>query len=417
MALKLSDLVKRSIEKGYGVAYSGEIEKPWSKGNGLANESKYEHSESTPNGQNHVTLKKNGDNQTDNQTSNKLVANYKQTSNKLVTNSNKKNINHEHSDDIENNKSVINYEQIDKETSISKDKIYIYLQSLSGIQLLIFNKILSVKVKVNKEYHVQVNTTVLAVELGLSANVLRVSIVRIVAKKLLIRESGVEGRNGYSHFKIPNIVLKLKDEIDQIKNFPKEDNNNNNIIITIIENNENKKNTSCELLKKTSSEQSWWDKLNLTPIEEYGFKHTQFKQLDGMTNFDIVQESINHFGWGLENNIKNAKYKENPSRILLAVLKKGSAWIEDGYKDPQEIAMEKIIENRKKNLERKKQLEKNLYQVTFEEWMASLKQDDVNKIIQPKGTDDITPKEIKLNLYFKNNIWSEIKSKSLESIV
>ena len=273
---------------------------------------------------------------------------------------------------------------------------------------------LSIKNKVNKEYYVQVNTTNLAAELGLSTNILRVSISRLVNKKLLVREPGFMGRNGASNFKFQNSILKYKDEIDQVRKNSIENiynNNNINIITTNLLQTSIKKNSQPED-QNTNSNDNWWDTLNLLPLEEYGFKHAQFKQLDELNSPEVIQESINHFGWGLRYNTKNEKYKDNPSRILLSVLKRGGAWIEDGYKDPHELAMEQLIEIKKRGVERKKKLEEEIYLLALDEWIESLNPDELEKIAPRKKGVDITPQRSKLSIFFKENIWN-IKKREL----
>jgi hypothetical protein len=281
MALKLSDLVKKSIEKGYG-AKNNNIEKPWTQGNisavdvnqnsGVKNNIKLE-----PKSLNHLATQFT----TDIENNDFRRANHSFSDN-ASSNRNENVISNEN----DNNKSM-QLDLSDNEIICKrKDKIYLSLQKLSGIQLLIFNKILSVKFKSNKEYYSQINTTDLAKDLGLSVNVLRVSLVRIIDKNLLIREPGFVGRNGSTNFKIPSLILKYKDELDQTKKFSSETSitNNSNLNIDLHRNKE----TSFEL-NTITSENKWWNDLNLTPLEEYGFKHAQFKQLDGMSKPEIIQ--------------------------------------------------------------------------------------------------------------------------------
>ena len=353
MALKLSDLVKKSIEKGYG-SKDNKIEKPWTQGN-LSNknlknddaaitkrkpdETKKHTSKNNnlPDKQiivnsiddsinNVVTKIKYSDNKSDNN----VVTQLQHTDNMIIS---LQNSNNESSNKIEtkpqdngneyDNNIETKERSFDNEGIHSIDKTYLNVQTLSGIQLMIFNKMLNIKNKINKEYYVQVNTTSLATELGLSVNILRVSIGRIIEKKILVREQGFMGRNGASNFKIPNTVIKYKEEIEQTKKLFNEHKMVNNSSSNIEKDSQIKNTLSQEAFVKNSQDTNWWNKLNLSPIEDYGFKHAQFKQLDGLNNPEVVQESINHFGWGLKNNNKNEKYKENPSRILLSVLKKG----------------------------------------------------------------------------------------------
>lgn len=469
MALKLSDLVKKSIEKGYG-SINLASEKPWSQGSipdpSTNRATPSEHIEPSQPGENDkntsniktiklqhsdndisnnvLTKSQHSDNDidnnvpaksqhSDNSNSNNVSTKSEYSDNNIVTHSlesdNKRSNSQkmgicESGNNIEtktqqtNNKLATKEQQTDnnvgtnkqiyyQESIRKKDKTYLNIQSLSGFQLIIFDKILSMKIRVNKDYFTRLNTTSLARELNIDTRILRVSINRLEKKNILIREPGFMGRNGVCNFRIPSNVLKFKEELDQANvNFSESSNiyNNSNIITTITNERKN------EVLVTDTSENNWWDKLNITAIEEYGFKLSQFKQLNGVTKFEIVQESINHFGWGLKYNPKNSKYKENPSRVLFSVLKRGEAWIEDGYRDPQEIALEKILAIKKANMERKNKIEEDLYSVSLQEWIDSLSPSEREKLVlnsQRKG--DIGPPKAKLSHYFRENIWPSKK--------
>lgn len=488
MALKLSDLVKKSIEKGYG-SINLASEKPWSQGsipdpstNGTIPSEHIETVQSGENDKNPSNIKTIKLQQSDNNISNNVLTKLQHSNNDIDNNvptklqhsdnSNSNNVSTkpEYSDNnivtnslesdnessnsqkkeickngnnVEtraqqtNNNVVAKEQQTDnrksnnietktqqtdnnvgtnrqiyyQESIRKKDKTYLNIQSLSGFQLIIFDKILSMKIRVNKDYFTRLNTTSLARELNIDIRILRVSINRLEKKNILIREPGFMGRNGVCNFRIPSNVLKFKEELDQVNvNFSESPNiyNNSNIITTIT--NERKK----EVLVTDASENNWWDKLNINAIEEYGFKLSQFKQLDGVSKFEIVQESINHFGWGLKYNPKNSKYKDNPSRVLFSVLKRGEAWIEDGYRDPQEIALEKILASKKANIERKNKIEEDLYSVSLQEWIDSLSPSEREKLVlnsQRKG--DLGPPKAKLSHYFRENIWPIKKSEYL----
>ncbi len=421
MALKLSDLVKKSVEKGYG-SINNIYEKPWSHGSISIKHVKLADTEQPSDKPTHgkaessnnvVTKYQQSDNessnnvptkyqQSDNESSNNVVTKYQQSDNESSNNVPTK---YQQSDNESSNNVVTKTPQDNEIASRKKDQTYQNLQTLSGIQLVIFNKVLDLKNKTNKEYSAQINTTRLALDLGMSVNILRVSLARIVNKNLLLREHGYMGRNGSCNFKITSTILKFKEEIDQIKKISSElDIYNNNIITITTVNEGSKKTLSTNQSDQSSLDKQWWDKLNIFPVEEYGFKHTQFKQLDGLTSFEIVQESINHFGWGLKNNTKNAKYKENPSRILLSILKKGSAWIEDGYRDPQELAMEEILASKKRIADRKKKLEEEIYSEELNGWIESLTPEEIEVIAPRKKTGNLTPQRVVLSTYYTQKI-------------
>ncbi len=106
------------------------------------------------------------------------------------------------------------------------NKIYYYVQNLSGIQLTLMHYIWSVKFQDNKRYYAYLNTNTAALESGIGTDKLRISLRRIESKNILIRESGVMGRHGFSIFYIPNDVIRFFDQCHLNKS-----ENKNNITI------------------------------------------------------------------------------------------------------------------------------------------------------------------------------------------
>ena len=162
--------------------------------------------------------------------------------------------------------------------------------------------------------------------------------------------------------------------------------------------------------KKKELPEIWLD-INFESLKEIGFSITQLKQLYSK-NFntpEIIQESINHFAYGLENNPKIRQYPE-PLNVLMGVLRKGQAWVEPKYQSPQEIAQRELIERKKAERERLKQLEEDAYKLALEEWQETLTAEQLEEIAPPKkGRGDFMPQHVKLSVYFRENIWSDKK--------
>lgn len=150
-----------------------------------------------------------------------------------------------------------------------------------------------------------------------------------------------------------------------------------------------------------------WDEIDTSPLDSIGFNKKHLLQVKNKSSTDIVQESINHFAYSLQYNKKTKEYP-NPLATLMAVLKRGEAWIEPNYQSPQELAQLKILESKKAELERKKALEDEFYKLAFDEWFNSLNEDEIKDLApdnRKKG--DFVPPVSKLNVYFKDNIWPE----------
>ncbi len=152
-----------------------------------------------------------------------------------------------------------------------------------------------------------------------------------------------------------------------------------------------------------------WRNVDISPLEHIGLTHKHLLQLKN-NQPDIVQESINHFAYGLKYNPRSKKYDE-PLSVLIGVLRKGEAWVEVNYRSLSEIAQQELIERKKAEKERLIKLEEEAYKLAFDEWIVSLEKDDIEKITSNnKKPGDIMPQKVKLNLFFKENIWASRKA-------
>ncbi len=154
---------------------------------------------------------------------------------------------------------------------------------------------------------------------------------------------------------------------------------------------------------------SAWGNVDITLLEKINFNNKHLLQLKSKTTPEIVQESIKHFSFALENNAK-AKAYANPIATFIAVMKRGEAWIEPNYRSPQELAQQKFLENKRMELERKQKLEEEAYKLSLIEWQQSLKPEEIENIApNKKASGDVTPQPVKLSMYFKENIWPQKK--------
>lgn len=150
-----------------------------------------------------------------------------------------------------------------------------------------------------------------------------------------------------------------------------------------------------------------WDSIDFSSLENIGFTKKHLLQIKSKTTPEIVQESINHFSYSLKFNKKTQGYP-SPIATLISVLKRGEVWIEPNYQSPQELAQLKILELKKAEIERKKRVEEELYQMAFDEWQQDLTLEQT-EVIAPdlRKRGDITPPNAKLKIYFKEKIWPE----------
>ena len=234
----------------------------------------------------------------------------------------------------------------------------------------------------------------------------KTSIQRLVAKSLIIREKGKTGRGGFYTFRITEIIRNSSIEYKRmigIENHLEIKRESNSPQLETI--------SPSRTYKKNSTLPPEWEEINISPLEDIGFNHNHLMDIyePGLSDMQMVQDSIMHFAYGIE--YEKDKYKQYTDllNVLIGRLRKGKPWYEQSYRSPQELAQIKFLENKKAELERKKIFEEESYKLAFNEWQQDLTITQIEQIA-PKGKGDITPQPAKLSIYFKENIWPSKKA-------
>ena len=91
----------------------------------------------------------------------------------------------------------------------------------------------------------------------------------------------------------------------------------------------------------------------------------------------------------------------------MGVLRKGEAWVESQYESPQVIAQRNLLERKAKKQATLKQLRESAYKLAFEHWQASQSEEAKQTVIDrvSKGRKDIRPRLVRLEHYFREQIW------------
>lgn len=237
----------------------------------------------------------------------------------------------------------------------------------------------------------------LAKQTGLEGKTIYTAIYRLERqKKLIIRQKGKEGSGGSSRFMfasedIKNQILCSRDKIIS-----------NQLNVSSIDN--------------TTNVGIGWGEVNIDLLSEIGFNQKHVLQLRNYSTPQIVQESIRHFAFGLQNNAKTQSYKD-PIAVLVGVLRKGEAWIESAYKSPQEIAIEKLLAQKKAENIRLQQLDERLQDEYFVEWSKNLTEEQTkaiigDKVIGPKSLQEKSKTGL-LKEHFQVNEWAKLKKSIL----
>lgn len=314
---------------------------------------------------------------------------------------------------------IANRQQLDN--SLNPASLQNRVAKLSGIQRRILDFVVDICSARETLETGPIETKILSQHIKTTYGSTKISINRLIEKRFLTRKEGRTARGGYINLGLPdevkNVVISLREKHQrhlnpiELVNFIR-DKLDNNIDNNDVYNSSNYNNITTTKRNVIPKE---WENVNYEVLSEIGFSKTQLKQLVDKTDPEIVQESIHHFAYGLQHNAKMKKY-ENPLNVLMGVLRKGQAWVEPNYQSPQEIAQQQLIEQKKAERDRLKKLEEEAYHLALSEWRDSLSQEELEKIApNKKDRADIMPQEVKISIFFKENIWPEKKKEYLIS--
>ncbi|HAT6979781.1 TPA: hypothetical protein KKW74_002720 [Legionella pneumophila] len=301
--------------------------------------------------------------------------------------------------------------QID--STIDATSLYNRILRLTGIQKSILNFITDVCTVRNSLETGPIETITIATLSKTTIGTVKTSLNRLIKNGLVIRNIGKKARMGYLNLgltkEVLDTILEQRQKYNHISNSAEFitafryqlDNNVPNSSNNIL------KNTTTKKIEITIPEE--WQKIDFESLSHIGFSKTQIKQLVERNDPDVVQESINHFAYGLDNNPKYKKY-EDPLTVLMGVLRKGQGWFEKDYRSPKEIAMQQLLEMRKAQAERQKQIEEETFKWALNNWQENMSSEEIEKIAPiNRKNGDITPQPAKLSLYFKENVWPKLK--------
>lgn len=318
-------------------------------------------------------------------------------------------------DNYKTTEQITNGYQID--IALDPTSLYHQIMKLSGIQKNILDFIIDFCTFRHSLETGPIETQVLSTHAKTSPGVTKISIKRLIDKGFIIRQKGKQAKGGYINLSLTSEIYNAV--IEQRKKFNNVCNPSDfiNSIRHQLDNKELYNSSSIYNKNITTNNQGVlpkeWMEVNFESLIDIGFGKTQLKQLVGKNEPSIVQESIDHFAYGLEYNPKFKKY-EDPLNVLMGVLRKHEGWFEKGYRSPKEIAQQKLLEIKKAEMERKKEMEDDAYKLAFQNWQQALTTDELENIAPAKKTSgQIMPQSAKLSLHFKDKVWPTLKTEYL----
>lgn len=341
-------------------------------------------------------------NEIDNKTSNYKGTTNKQTGYKQVTHL-KQPDNHK----ITKGKQQNNNSENNTDNTFGIHYLVEAIKKLSGIQKHIFLYIINLC----SARGVLDTGNVLALDLANAGNCsiesAKTSLNRLIEKHLIIRHQGKACRGGHMVLGINNEIQSAAIQAQQalfnplklnhLDNNTGNNSNNNSYYSSSIYNNK----TTTTILPLE------WKNIKFDSLQSIGFSETQIRQLmDSQTTTpEIVQNSINHFSFALENKEKVKNYHE-PLNVLMGVLRKGQNWHEPDYISPQELSLQNILKEKRKRKEKMETMIKELSDIEFPLWRKSLSPAEIKNIIPEEMLQaNIAPAiSATLRSYFTDNV-------------
>ncbi|CAM4396019.1 MAG: hypothetical protein LEGION0398_MBIBDBAK_00188 [Legionellaceae bacterium] len=300
----------------------------------------------------------------------------------------------------------------------TKKIIFHKISMLTGLQkdilFLIYNECQNSRSKITEPLTVEYISSALNIRVGS----IKTTIKRLMDKCFLNRVEFKNGRGGWAKYELPDNTYR---EILQLETEQKLYINRTQSLHKLNTQNNTKHDTSTysssilNLNKKTNTTglPDEWKDIDCEPISHIGFSRTQLLQLyeKNLNLPEVVQESIYHFAFGLENNSKIKEYAE-PLNVFMGVLRKGGAWIESNYESPQKRAMRELLDRKEKERQEMEALENRLKDVEFRNWLGTVAEEVMNEIVPKQFMNMKEAREGCLKKYFEDNIWA-IKKQSL----
>ena len=246
---------------------------------------------------------------------------------------------------------------------------------------------------------------------GTSRNGMETAIKRLRKKELLSREKGKTGKNGLICLTlseaVKNAAIKYMHAYQSEQAFF----NQSSIRVQNLQENRvqlgfNNPVYSSSKRNITTALPDEWKKINFSPLESIGFTEQHLLDIFSANILDatVVQESIHHFAFGLEEG-RHKQYSD-PLKVFIGRVRKGSAWIESNYESPKDRALKALYERKKAEKEKRDAMINEFIEIDFPEWRKKLSKEEIKEIVPAEILSvNLAPAVTSaLRTYFVNNV-------------
>ena len=229
-----------------------------------------------------------------------------------------------------------------------------------------------------------------------SPDIAKTAIKRLIKKGLIKRKIGVKGWHGFMIFSIENKTLNLTKNLEILNS-----SSSSNIY--------NKTTTTDTDESKQHPLYPNWQSLDIEPLVSIGFTVAHLSQIASQNKLQpqLVQDSIYAFAFDLQKNNKAKSIKGDPINFFMGILRNARVYtFPSNYESPQDQALREMLEEKKKQNQKKEAMLNELTDIEFLEWKRSLEKNEVDKIV-PEETRQLRIKSAVtscLKTYFRQKI-------------
>ena len=230
------------------------------------------------------------------------------------------------------------------------------------------------------------------------AHSVKTTIHRLVKKGLIFRQEGKKGNGGYSVFSISETVRTVVLEINRQLELC-------NKLSPFLDSYHSTKNSSISKqlvnplvndfavcssynINTTTNVPEIFQKIDYSPLANFGFDESHIIQIyreytknpEIALTTEIIQNSINALAFDLKHNDVAGSFKNSPTVVLTALLKKGqpySSKTPHKVLSPREEAMQEYIAAQEKRHHKIQELENKTKEFELQEWLKSLSEQEL----------------------------------------
>jgi hypothetical protein len=329
-----------------------------------------------------------------------------------------------------------NYNSVTNSVTINKD-----LYSLTGVPKLILYFLAKLCLEGGSRVTPPINFSFLKESLNISSNeVVRVNIYRLIKKGLIRKIDHKTGKGGFQILAIEDHIYKdliqhmssISSVTDSVTPYNSNSVTNHksshaqhsvtNSVTSSLSSSSSSINTNKETntnnddrLNDPNQQNIFglpedWMSIDYERVKQFGFGTTQLKQLYKLEFYSAedIQEYIDRLDYDTVHNDKT--FRSGMLNGFMGILRKGDGYSPPkGYESPMEQALREELEQKKRHLDKIKNMENELFETSYETWVIESSEDDFEKIEGYSSDMRQAFKDGLLKTHFKNNIFKRNK--------